>query len=107
EEEIGYEELHRLPYLDACISETLRKYPPVTRLEREANQNVTLGDPDIKLKKGHLVEIPIYAIQHSEEYFENAEQFIPERFLPENRYKIIPYTYMPFGTGPRNCIGMR
>ncbi len=41
------------------------------------------------------------------EYFPNAYKFISERFLPENRHQIIPYTYLPFGAGPRNCIGMR
>ena len=59
------------------------------------------------LYKGQVVEIPIYAIHHSEEYYENPEKFNPERFLPENRDQIIPYTYLPFGSGPRNCIGMR
>jgi len=107
EKEISYEDLHRLPYLDACISETLRVYPPVSRLEREVNQDFKLGESEIKLLKGQVVEIPVYAIHHSEEYFKDADHFIPERFLPENRNQIIPYTYLPFGTGPRNCIGMR
>ena len=107
DKEISYDDLHRLPYLDACISETLRVYPPVIRLEREVNQDFKLGDSEIKLYKGQLVEIPVYAVHHCEDYFKNADQFIPERFLPENRNQIIPYTYMPFGTGPRNCIGMR
>ena len=105
--EISYEKLHALPYLDACLSETLRLFPPVMRLEREVNQNFKLGDSEIKLFKGQLVEIPVYAIHHSEKFYKNADQFIPERFLKENRDQIIPYTYMPFGTGPRNCIGMR
>ena len=104
--QIGYEELNRLPYLDACISETLRLYPPIPRLEREAGCDFELGDTGLKLTKGMLVEIPIYAIQHSDLYYDNPDQFNPNRFMPENKHKLEPYAYLPFGTGPRNCIGM-
>ncbi len=105
--EINYETLAKLPYLDSVISETLRLYPPVLRLEREAMTDYKLGNTGITLLKGQLVEIPVFAIHHSEEYYPNPERFFPERFMPENRDQIIPYTYIPFGAGPRNCIGMR
>ena len=108
DDEIDYELLAKLPYLDAVISETLRKYPPLTKLERLVCQdNYHLGDTGIVLDKGDLVEIPAYAIHHSEQYFHEPELFKPERFLPENRDLIKPYTYLPFGAGPRNCVGMR
>lgn len=106
--EISYETLSKLPFLDAVLSETLRMYPPVIRLERRAIiGNYKLGDTGLVLKKDQEVEIPVYAIHHSEQFYENPDKFIPERFLPENRAKIQPYTYLPFGAGPRNCIGMR
>ncbi len=104
---IPYDTLAKMPYLDAVLSETLRKYPAGTVLAREASVRYELGNTGLTLFKGQTVEIPVYAIHHSEEYFPNAEKFIPERFLPENRHLIIPYTYLPFGAGPRNCIGMR
>ena len=53
------------------------------------------------------VFIPIYAMHHDEAYFPDPETYKPERFLPENKGSINPYTYLPFGMGPRNCIGMR
>ena len=106
-QEIDYDKLQALPYLDACISETLRLFPPVFRLERECNTDMMLGNTGIYLQKGHSVEVLVYAMHHNEEYFPNAEKFSPERFLPENRHLILPYTYMPFGNGPRNCIGIR
>lgn len=53
------------------------------------------------------VLIPIYAIQRDPKYFVNPNKFDPERFSSENIGKIQPYTYMPFGTGPHNCIGER
>ena len=49
----------------------------------------------------------MYAIHHDPEYYPNPYNFDPERFMPENRDKLVPYTYMPFGAGPRNCVGMR
>ena len=104
---IDYETLSKLPYLDAVISETLRKYPPVTRLNRVAAQKHQLGNTGITINKGSVVNILVYAIHHNEEYYPEPEQFKPERFLPENRDLIEPYTYLPFGIGPRNCIGMR
>jgi cytochrome P450 len=105
--EINYDILSKLPYLDACLSETLRLYPPVIRLERSATEDYKLGDTGLVIKKGNLIEIPVYGIHHSEEYYPNPELFDPERFMPENRDKIIPYTYLPFGAGPRLCLGMR
>jgi cytochrome P450 len=106
-EEISYETLAKLPYLDSVISETLRLYPPIIKLEREAMTDYKLGDTGITLFKGQVVEIPVYPIHHSEEYYPNPENFNPSRFMPENRDQIIPYTYLPFGAGPRNCIGMK
>lgn len=43
------------------------------------------------------------AIHHCEEFFPNPEVYDPERFMPENRDKLVPYSYIPFGAGPRNC----
>ncbi|CAG2180727.1 unnamed protein product, partial [Oppiella nova] len=105
--QFDYDTLCALPYLDAVISESLRLYPPFTRVEREVKCDYQLADTNIKLKAGDLVHISIYAVHHNEEYFPNANQFIPERFLPENRHQITPYTYIPFAVGPRNCVGLR
>jgi len=104
---VPYDTLAKMPYLDAVISETLRKYPPALILTRETSVEYELANTGIKLYKGQAVDIPVYSIHHSEEYYPNPEKFIPDRFLPENRDQIIPYTYLPFGAGPRNCIGMR
>jgi cytochrome P450 len=108
-----YETLSTLKYLDAIISETLRLYPPVVRLERQCTHdynlmmNVDGKNYDLLIKKGDVVRLPIYAIHRDSEYYEDPDEFEPERFLPENKDKITPYTYLPFGGGPRNCIGMR
>ncbi|CAG2114370.1 unnamed protein product [Medioppia subpectinata] len=109
--DIDYETLGRLPLLDAFVSETLRHYPVGLRTIREAAEDVVLsGGSDgskVKIEKGVIVEIPLYAIHHSPDNFSDPFAFKPDRFLPENRHNIKPYTYLPFGAGPRNCIGMR
>ncbi|CAG2166010.1 unnamed protein product [Oppiella nova] len=105
--EMDYEVLSRLPFLDALISETLRNSPQTLRLKREAMEDVMLGNTGVKIKKGVVVEIPLYAIHHDPDYYPDPFTFNPDRFMPENRDHIQPYTYLPFGSGPRNCIGMR
>jgi cytochrome P450 len=113
DEKINYEQLSSLKYLDAVICETLRLYPPAMRLERLCTQDyvlqVTIDGKlkKIKIKAGDKIRFPIYAMQRDEKYYPNPTNWEPERFLPENKDKLTPYTYLPFGGGPRNCIGMR
>jgi len=98
--------INRIPYLDCVMKETLRKYPPVIRLERRVGiDDYKLGG--VPLEKDQLVQIPTYAVHHNPEYYPDPERFNPDRFLPENKHLLVPYTYLPFGQGPRNCVGMR
>lgn len=99
------ERLSKLPYLNAVVDEALRLYNPVLRMERRANRDFVLGNTGITIPKGMIVGIPVWALHHSEKYFPQPEKFLPERFLPENKDQIVPSTYLPFGEGPRNCIG--
>lgn len=94
-----------IPYLEAVVKETLRKYPPVARLFREAGKDTQIGD--IHLPKGSEIQISVSAVHHDPANYEEPERFDPERFMPENKHKLLPYTYLPFGSGPRNCVGMR
>lgn len=97
----------KLTYLHCVVSEALRMYPPLVRIERSPVEDYVLGDTGIKLKKGDLAAIPVYAMHHDPEFFPDPFTFNPERFNDENIGSIQPYTYLPFGAGPRNCIGMR
>lgn len=101
------DEVTKLKYLHCVVSESLRMYPPAPRIERTPYADYTVGDTKIKVKKSDLVTIPVYAMHHDPEYFEDPFTFKPERFSDENVGSIQPYTYLPFGAGPRNCIGMR
>ena len=106
---LDYDTLMSLPYLDAVINETLRMYPPVIRTGRQCSEDITLDykGKRIEMKKGDGFILPIYAIHHMEEYYPEPEVFKPERFLPENKDQLTPYTFLAFVAGPRNCIGMR
>ncbi|CAH0564136.1 unnamed protein product [Brassicogethes aeneus] len=110
--EITYEGVMKMKYLDMVISESLRKWPNAPQTDRLCIKQYTIepASPDekpITLEKGEPVWIPIYALHRDPKYFPNPEKFDPERFSEENKSKIVPYTYLPFGAGPRNCIGSR
>lgn len=104
---LSYDTTTKLEFLDSVLSETLRKYPPAPTLTREASEACTLEKYNIKLEKGSSLFIPTYAIHHDDQYYPNPEKWNPDRFMPENRDQLVPYTYLSFGGGPRNCIGMR
>uniref|UniRef100_A0A023GKT5 Putative cytochrome p450 cyp3/cyp5/cyp6/cyp9 subfamily n=1 Tax=Amblyomma triste TaxID=251400 RepID=A0A023GKT5_AMBTT len=101
------EAVTKLKYLHCVVSESLRMYPPVHRLERTPVRDYVLGDTGVKLKKCDLVTIPVYAMHHDPEYFRDPLKFDPERFNEINVASIHPYTYLPFGAGPRNCVAFR
>lgn len=97
----------KLKYLHCVVSEALRMLPAVPRTQRIASQDYVLADTGIRIPKGSSVVVPIYAMHHDPEVFAEPEQFNPDRFNDGNVESIRPYTYLPFGAGPRNCIGMR
>lgn len=105
--EIKYDTILSLPFLDAVINETLRVYPPVSIIERICVKDYKIESLNMTMTKGSKINVPIYAIHHQEEFFPDHDKFDPDRFMPENVGKIIPNTYIPFMTGPRNCMGQR
>jgi cytochrome P450 len=99
------EDLPRLQYVDMVIKETLRIYPPAWILGRQAVQDVELGGYEIQ--KGSMAFVSPYIQHHDPRWFEQPEEFRPERFSEENEKKIRAHAYIPFGAGPRVCIGSR
>lgn len=102
-----YETLTSCQYLDAVISETLRLLPPLPMTDRKAEQDYYIKKYDVTVPKGSSVLLGIRSVQNDPDYWVEPEKFDPDRFMPENRDKIVPGSYMPFSMGPRHCIGMR
>lgn len=110
EEEIGHDELSydnifKLKYLDMVLNESLRMHPPSPRITRLAMEDVVIKG--IHIKKGMEVQVPANALHYMPEYWDSPSEFNPERFSTENKASINEYAYLPFGIGPRNCIGKR
>ncbi|NWQ76803.1 CP3AL protein, partial [Columbina picui] len=102
---LTYEAVMQLEYLDMAVNETLRLFPLGGRIERTCKKDIEING--VTIPKGTIVMIPAYTMHHDPQYWPNPEEFRPERFSKENKDTIDPYTYLPFGAGPRNCIGMR
>ncbi|XP_068202510.1 cytochrome P450 9e2-like [Palaemon carinicauda] len=105
--ELNYQGIMGAKYLEACFSETLRLYSPAHVTERQCTKEYKLPGTELVIPREMVVSIPIHSIHHDERFWPEPEEFRPERFLPENKDDIKTGTYLPFGLGPRNCIGMR
>lgn len=106
----NYEDIQSLNYLDMVLTETLRMFPPIPIIDRRCNEKTIIEDTDgtkVELQPGDGIYLPISDIQNDPNHFPEPEKFIPERFSIENRDNIKPFSYLPFGVGPRNCIGSR
>uniref|UniRef100_A0A8D8L686 unspecific monooxygenase n=1 Tax=Culex pipiens TaxID=7175 RepID=A0A8D8L686_CULPI len=101
----SYDALAQMEYLDMVVNEILRLYPIAARLERVCKKDVEIHG--VSVPKGTVMMVPVFSIHRDPELWPEPEEFRPERFSKKNKDSINPYTYLPFGTGPRNCIGMR
>ncbi|XP_017150682.1 probable cytochrome P450 9h1 [Drosophila miranda] len=110
-EPLTFDRLTRMKYLDMVVQEGLRKWPPSIATDRECNKDIDLcdesGEKLFSAKKGDILQIPIFPLHHDPENFAEPERFDPQRFSDERRDEIRPGTFLPFGVGPRNCIGSR
>jgi cytochrome P450 len=101
---IGPEHIDKLEITTQVLKESMRLYPPAPIMSRQAIVDIDLAG--IPIKSGTQIIIPIYAIQRHRRYWSNPDYFEPGRFARDNEAKIARYHYMPFGAGPRICIGM-
>lgn len=107
--EFTYENLGKLKYLDCTIDETLRKYPVVPAHFRTATQDYELNQSGLFIPKGTKIWIPVLGIHRDPKIYDEPMKFKPERFLNSSNGggKAEGTFYMPFGDGPRSCLGIR
>ncbi|XP_015434774.1 PREDICTED: probable cytochrome P450 6a13 [Dufourea novaeangliae] len=105
--DLKYEDIKEMAYLDLVFRETLRKYPPGPFLIRKSMCDYAFEGTNVTIPKGTMLWIPTYAIHHDSRIYPNPDAFIPERFSDDAVMARHPMHYLPFGDGPRNCIGAR
>jgi cytochrome P450 len=96
-------DLPQLPYANAVIQESMRLYPPVSLIGREAVEDVEIGD--YLVPKGCVVMLSQWVMHHNPKYFDEPESFQPDRWLGDLEQQLPRGVYFPFGDGPRVCIG--
>lgn len=98
------DDLPKLAFTDRVIRESMRLYPPAWAFERDALEDDVLCG--YRIEKGSTIGVATYALHRHPKHWENPEGFDPDRFLPERSEGRSRFAYLPFGAGPRQCIGM-
>lgn len=96
------DQLQKMTYLNAVLNESMRLYPPAWITDRQNVEDDNIGE--FSIKKGTLIGVSFYELHRNPKYWENPNEFIPERFLGDQKKQSMQYFY-PFGAGPRMCIG--
>lgn len=102
-EPIDFTHIRQLHFTKSVFKECLRLYPPITFIPRVAAENTSINGR--RIKRGAMVMIAPWTVHRHHDYWKKPHHFDAERFMPEREKEIIPNTYMPFGLGPRVCVG--
>ncbi|XP_077975714.1 cytochrome P450 3A29-like isoform X1 [Styela clava] len=100
---LDYDSVNELNFLELCINESIRLYPPIAKTTRVAKKEINIHG--LTIPAGMLMVMPIHALCHDPEYWDDPMEFKPERMKYMDGMN--PMVYQPFGSGPRNCIGKR
>jgi cytochrome P450 len=100
---LSHGDVMSFPFTTQVIQEGLRLYPPFWMIDRMAINEDRVGD--VVIPAGSMVIVYVYGAHHAKQAWDYPEEFQPERFVKENEKQRVPFTYLPFGGGPRVCIG--
>ena len=100
-----FEKVKNMKFLDLCLKEVLRLYPPVPLIARELEEDTVIDGH--KIYKNTDVAVAILWLHRNDKYWEEPTKFDPYRFTQKNLEERDPFSYVPFSAGPRNCIGQR
>ena len=104
-EEVTFENIKELTIIESIFNEAMRLYPPVSFLPREANENMEIRGKNIQ--KGDMLTVSPWLLHRNKNYWDNPHAFNPERFQNDDKQtkEIIRSCFIPFGKGPRICVG--
>jgi cytochrome P450 len=100
---LSYSDVPRFEFATQVIQEALRLYPPFWMIDRMAVADDRVGD--LAIPRGSMVIVFVYGAHHAQRYWDGPERFDPARFSKTHEKQQTPFTYLPFGAGPRGCIG--
>ncbi|XP_018576754.1 cytochrome P450 6a2 isoform X1 [Anoplophora glabripennis] len=107
DDRITYDSLNEMAYMTQVIDEALRKYPPLPLVTRVCVEDYKVPGENTIIEKGTNIVIPIMGYHYDMEFYDDPTKFNPDRFTDEHKETRHPYAHIPFGEGPRVCIGER
>jgi cytochrome P450 len=103
EEPLTLEHVRKLTFVRNVFRESLRLYPPIPFMPRVAAEAATIGR--YKVKRGAMIMVSPWTIHRHRDHWRHPHAFDPDRFSPEREHELVPGAYLPFGLGPRTCVG--
>lgn len=104
---VTFQDTMEMKYLERCLMETLRLYPPVPLIARTINTDLKLASGDYVVPAGCTVVVTTFKMHRQPHIYPNPEVFDPDNFLPEKTANRHYYAFVPFSAGPRSCVGRK
>jgi len=102
---LKWQDTLEMKYLERCLMETLRMYPPVPLIARELQEDLKLNSGNYVIPRGATVTVATVLLHRNPKVYANPNVFDPDNFLPERQANRHYYAFVPFSAGPRSCVG--